>query len=209
MTNPLKSRRFRIIVLIGILAIVLALNIRQRLGRSMGKGIDVVGGRAMSVRVEAVPQLQTDARWKDDELGESGGHMGFIGCTVCATSMALSSQGFKINAGDLNKKLTESSGYTSSGLLIWAAIENLTNDEFSVKIVNRPTHAYLDKQLENGNPLIAKVLFGGYVFHWVLISGKEGKQYLIHDPLGSGVAHDSMVEYPDGIFAVRHLVRND
>ncbi|MEM7013680.1 MAG: hypothetical protein AAF585_19590 [Verrucomicrobiota bacterium] len=208
MSNPLKSRRLRILILAGILAIVLAINVRQRFGGSMGKGISIEGGRAISVRVETLPQLQTDERWRNDELGESGEHMGFIGCTVCATSMALSSQGFRINAGDLNKKLTESGGYTSSGLLIWAAIEDLTNDEFSVKIVNRPTHAYLDKQLEKGNPLIAKVLYGGSVFHWVLISGKEGRGYLIHDPLGSGVAHDAMSEYPDGIFAVRHLIRN-
>lgn len=193
------------ILLIGVGLIGAALFAKKFYPKGPAKAIAVEGGRSLNVKIETEPFLQQDARWRDDQLGMSGGSLGNFGCTVCATAMALSSQGFSIDPKALNTKLTEQGSFTSSGLLIWAGIGELTDDAFRVQIVDRPSHAYLDRQLEKKNPLIAKVLYEGQIWHWVLITGKSGKQYLMHDPLGHHAGHEPMSRYKHGIFAVRHL----
>jgi len=60
-----------------------------------------------------------------------------------------------------------------------------------------------DRQLAAGNPVIAKVLYKDSIWHWVLITGKHGFKYLIHDPLSTEPKSETMVAYPRGIFALR------
>lgn len=51
--------------------------------------------------------------------------------------------------------------------------------------------------------MIAKVLYKDSIWHWVLITGKHGFKYLIHDPLSTEPKSETMVAYPRGIFALR------
>ncbi len=119
--------------------------------------------------------------------------------------MALTSQGHEILPDQLNDELLENDGFTKSGLLIWKGVESVTNGDFGVTLNGRPTHKILDRELERSNPIIAKVLFNGEIWHWVLIVGKEGLEYLIHDPLVLDSEYSPMSDYPTGIYSIRYL----
>ena len=201
-----KATRWRLVALLLVLCVVSTLAIRKHFfPASIKDGIPVAGGREMSVRTDVVPFLQTDPRWSDENLGPSDGKIGSYGCTLCATAMALTARDHAVDPNELNARLKEGSGYTDSGLIIWKAISKATDNRFTVVVDDRPSHEKLDRQLSQGNPVIAKVLWEGRIFHWVLITGKEGLDYLIHDPLGDGTPHDTMRDYPTGIYTIRYL----
>lgn len=157
------------------------------------------------IRIETPVFLQKDPSWGAKPLGPSGDTIASHGCTLCAMAMALGSQGFQIAPDELNESLIANGGFTESSLLIWGAIETITNGRFTVEIHNRPDHDLIDRELAKGNPLIAKVLYDNRIYHWVLVTGKDASGYLIADPLGNGDAHQPMTNYPSGIYAVRFL----
>ncbi|MBK1791766.1 C39 family peptidase [Persicirhabdus sediminis] len=173
-------------------------------------GLPSTGGEPMQVRIQ-LDQLyrQHDARWASCQLAGTEETIASHGCTVCATAMALSANGYALNPAQLNTQLIENDGFTKSALLIWKAISTISNGNLSVTVDDAPSHQLIDQELKRGNPVIAKVFYQKRIFHWVLITGKQGNDYLIHDPLGIGTPHDSMHEYPDGIYAVRYLTRRN
>ncbi|CAN5365029.1 hypothetical protein BH09VER1_BH09VER1_54660 [soil metagenome] len=198
----------RLLPLLGLLIIAAAFLLKKHLsGPSFPSGLPTTGGSPMTVQIAAPPFLQWDTRWSDEKLGQSEEKIGATGCTLCAVSMAINSQGFKNDPASLNKLLIKNGGYTTSGLLIWGSLPAVTKGQFGVQVADHPTYEVIDRQLAQGNPVIAKVLFGDAIWHWVLICGKQDKQYLINDPLGSGPSHQDMANYPKGIFAVRFLQR--
>lgn len=173
------------------------------------EGVEVSGENLAfsvdAIRISVPIYLQKDPKWAHKQLGPSSDTIASYGCTLCSMSMALGSQGFEISPDDLNRRLMENNGFTENSLLIWGAIEKVTGGEFTVEIQNRPDHELIDRELAQGNPLIAKVLYDNRIYHWVLITGKDESGYLVADPLGTGSAHASMENYPSGIFAVRYL----
>ncbi len=205
MKKSFRWRRVLAIVIVAFIAMLAVREIRQRL--SVSDAIPTSGGMELNVRIDVEPYLQFDPRWKTKELGSSGAQIGLYGCTLCATAMALSSQGFAIDPIELNDRLNEKQGFTEYGLIIWKSVDAVSEEEFQVVIPRRPTHEIIDNQLAKNNPLIAKVLYQNTIFHWVLITGKLGEEYLIHDPLGDGSSHEKMTEYPSGIYALRYLQR--
>jgi hypothetical protein len=198
------SRRLAILVAAGVVAISAMLIWRhQRI--PLWNGLPTEGGAPMNLKIEVTSLLQGDPRWAEQHLGSTPGTLGAEGCTLCALAMALSSQGFSIDPPKLNALLAKHQGFTESGKIIWASVQKASDARFTVRVVDRPTHAMIDAQLTAKNPLLAKVLFQNRIWHWVLISGKEGNRYLITDPLGSGQAHETMVDFPRGIHAIRYL----
>ena len=170
------------------------------------KPISTKGGELLSIKIPCQHFSQVDLRWKSDELGNSSGTVGNYGCTLCCAAMSLNSLGVKCDPQSLNNYLTQNDGYTESGLLIWSSLEKFAGDGFEIKIRDHLSHAYLDKQLKQGTPMIAKVLWEGKIWHWVLLTGKEKDQYLIADPLSSNNnPHMPATMYSEGFFSVRHL----
>jgi len=147
--------------------------------------------------------LQTDPRWVNEELGESGARMSAVGCTVCCLSMALAHHGIDLNPAQLNRALKECGGYTSRGWVKWDALRRVTKGAVRVRIPVRPTPADIERALDEGNPVIVKVLLASGIQHWVLIVGREKTEYLIKDPLGSGRTLDPLSKFPSDILAVR------
>lgn len=194
---------FALLVVSGVLAFVYC--IRSASPDSAPKGLPLPGGRPLHVEIDSEYYQQFDRRWSREKLGPSEGLLAHYGCTVCATAMALTSKEIDIDPSGLNESLRENNGFTESGLLIWKGIEAVTGDRFSVDVINKPTYNVIDDQLAKGNPVIAKVFYNNEIWHWVLIAGKSGTEYLMHDPLGNQ-PFESMKEYPHGIFAVRYLV---
>ncbi len=119
--------------------------------------------------------------------------------------MALTARGYPVTPAELNTKLTDKNGFTESGLLIWGAVSKVAGWKYGIVVDDHPTHAKLDTQLAKGNPIIAKVLYENRIWHWVLITGKDGTDYLMHDPLGKGTPHEPMTRYSSGIYTIRHL----
>ena len=134
--------------------------------------------------------------------------MASYGCTVCSASMALAAYGIEIDPGELNRRLRSEAGFTRSGLLIWASLAEIAGPRFDVVVRDRFGHGELDDSLMAGDPVIAKVLYGGSIWHWVLVVGKRDLDYLILDPLSTAEAPTPARDlYPDGFYAMRHLTR--
>ena len=104
------------LVILGILAALAVLSIGGLcvLRRTVMKpdprppsdAIAIEGGASMQVRIKTTPYTQYDPRWANDAIGNTDETLQAVGCTVCATSMALSARDFAITPAELNTKLT-------------------------------------------------------------------------------------------------------
>jgi len=194
--------------------------IKVRAGRVVGAAVGVClllaalawawrgwrrGGPAIPARTEepgptfclpVVPiYLQTDRRWAGERVGGSGETLRAVGCTVCCLSMALAQHGVDLRPGELNEKLRAADGYTQSGRVIWSAITAVTGGKVEADVPRHPTHARINAALDAGNPVIAKVRLAGGTAHWVLVVGREGREYLVKDPLGDGLDLDKLSKF--------------
>jgi len=147
--------------------------------------------------------LQTDSRWANQTIGGSGESMGSVGCTVCCISMALVHHGVESDPATLNGWLKSHGGYTERGWVKWAAAEEYTGNIVRIRIPGRPSHRAIDRALESGNPVIAKIALPSQIHHWLLIVGREGVEYLVKDPLGDGDRLIFLSSYASNILAIR------
>lgn len=121
---------------------------------------------------------QTDSRWANVYIGNSGKTIGKIGCTTTAIAMMESyRQGKTIYPDAMSKKLS----YSSSGNLYWPTDYTQTTS----------ASGYLNKiytLLQQGKPVLlgAKTAAGGQ--HWIVVTGFTGgstqgaANYRINDP---------------------------
>ena len=127
----------------------------------------------------SVPDFkQTDSRWSDVIIGNSGKTIGKIGCATTAIAMMQSYRtGTTIYPDAMSKKLN----YSSSGNVYWP----------SDYVVTTNGTGYLAKiydLLKQGKPVLfgAKNSYGGQ--HWVVITGYKGgdalfaSDFIINDP---------------------------
>jgi hypothetical protein len=121
--------------------------------------------------------------------------------------MALEHFGCTLTPKELNDALKANSGYTWRGLVRWDAIRQVSGGKVTVEVVATPSLALIDAALKNGEPVLAKVLLSEDVYHWVLIVGKEGVNYLVRDPLGNGADLVQLSQYESDILAIRILKR--
>ena len=205
--NASFLKRLRLLlVIVGVSAVVLiGKYVGNRHELTSSGGLPVSGGEQMETRISVPLFKQNDPAWGDQKLGTTDFSMASTGCTVSALAMVIASKGIQIDPALLNKELTRHKAFTKEGLLIWSGVKAVTNNQFAAYLEDKPTHKLIDKQLSQGNPVIAKVLCGDQVWHWVLITGKAGKDYLIHDPLFSGGEYERMTSYSSGIYAIRYI----
>jgi len=128
---------------------------------------------------------QRDARWGSQQLGEQNraGTLASHGCTVSAIANALSNLDYPITPGELNQQMSARGGFNKRGWLVWGALEQVTQGRAHAVVFTQPRLADVDHCLEKGQYPIVKYLIGGVVQHWVTIVGKQGRRYLIRDPL--------------------------
>jgi hypothetical protein len=82
-------------------------------------------------------------------------------------------------------------GYTPQGWLYWekaAAIQPKPIAHYE----DLPSYHLIDKNLLRGNPVIVRVRLASGVTHFVVISGKQGFDYLVQDP----AQPDEQAAYP-------------
>lgn len=171
--------------------------------------INSSGGMPLNIKILCMVYKQNDPQWKKDKLGSTSYIMASAGCTVSCCAMALSVNGHKINPGKLNEKIQMSNGYTKTGLLIWNVISRITNNKLQTVISNKPSYKDIDNQLQRNNPVIAKIYLFKNVQHWVLITGKQDFDYLIHDPLGSPGGYEKISSWDGKIYAIRYFIPVD
>ncbi|MBN2685166.1 MAG: hypothetical protein JXR40_07790 [Pontiellaceae bacterium] len=180
MTKRTKAQITLLAVLLPILAAVwLTPQIKD-------KGpISAQGGERLSITLTPLPPyfLQTDERWKNEKIGGSGESIASIGCTLCCVSMSLSQNGYEIDPGTLNYKMVSVQGYTDQGWLKWNRISRALGRKTEVSVPSRPTHKAIDHTLRDNQPVIAKIMLNEAIPHWVLIVGKNGREYVVMDPL--------------------------
>ena len=198
------------IILLAIsLAVLVSFLHRNYRARSGSHPIAATGGRALSIRLPwgGEHYMQGDRRWADVSLGGTADTLGGAGCAVCSIAMAATSLGAKVTPPELNDRLIKCGGYTREGWIIWDAIRKALDDKAEAVVADRPSHADLDAALERGEyPIVKFILLSG-ITHWVVIVGKEGTDYLIHDPLAYGDKPIALSNRTSGIYSVRVIKR--
>lgn len=171
--------------------------------------IAVTGGRAMSIRLPAPGPhfLQSDARWAAEKIGGSAETLRRVGCAMCSVASAARFLGEDTDPLTLNRALIAQGGYTSQGWLVWSVIGNIFENRIEVTVHNRPSHAELDRALERGEYAIVKFILPMGIPHWVVVVGKEGQDYLVHDPLLSAPEPIPLSRRASGIYSVRVVRR--
>lgn len=132
---------------------------------------------------------QGDPRWKSDLLGPTEATLHAEGCAVASAAMVLASYGIDTDPGRLNAFLKErEGGYTPQGWLYWEkAAEIDPSGKIEKAYEDAPSYARIDWNLLRGNPVIVRVKLPSNT-HFVVIAGKEGREYLVADPGAAGQA---------------------
>ena len=156
------------------------------------------GGLYFPRRLEIpVPHFcQHDKRWRGDQLAWTDGTLGQEGCAVSSAAMILKFYGIDTDPGRLNATLAANGGYTVEGWIYWEAAAYLDPHRIRLAYEDLPSYYLIDSNLIKGNPVIVRVRLSDGITHFVVISGKQGFDYLITDP---------MTELSSGIYPLREL----
>src|ERR1043166_1447082 len=172
-----------VVLVLGIAAVEIDWNWRRQ--------ISPRGGRYFFHRLElAVPSFrQGDEKWSDDPLGGvvENGTIGGEGCAVAAAAMVFKFYGIEVDPQQLNWYLSSVGGYTENGWLYWDRAAWFAPDRVCHIYEDLASYQLIDSNLSRGNPVIVRVRLSNGVTHFVVITGKDGFDYLIADP-GAGSA---------------------
>jgi hypothetical protein len=134
---------------------------------------------------------QRDPRWKDEKLGFSSLTLGTDGCAVTDLTMLVNGYGFNETPSSMNRKLKDmgsGNGFLGA-LVVWAGLTRAFPKILFRKIVicrDQPSPAAeINSSLDAGQPLIVEIDRSpspGLQNHWVILHGRQDKDYLILDP---------------------------
>jgi len=153
--------------------------------------------------------LQNDPRWSADKIGASSSAMGGTGCLIASIATALDYYGIKYTPGQLNKIFTDNGVLDGSGQVIWMNIKNAVPsiDYKYSRVFDSGTIANL---LDNNLLPIIEVKYKGFgfgVYHWVVVIGSDGKDFLIMDPLNQSKTPIKLSEHGGRALAYRVLAK--
>lgn len=134
---------------------------------------------------------QQDPRWKNDTLGFATNPketIGYVGCALTSVSMLLSGYGFAETPQSLNEKMKAKQGFAGSGIR-WNIV-NQVHQEVTLKSIvpcegSDAPLGQIDTWLAMGHPVVVRVDASpnpGLQWHYVLVYGREGDDYLMLDP---------------------------
>ncbi len=127
--------------------------------------------------------LQGDPQWAGTPLGRTGVSIKKIGCTMSSVAMALKNMGYDYTPKTLNTRVTLINGYTSSGWFKWKSVELVSDGQAVAHYYDEPDHAVIDSCLRQGQYPIIKFKLYNMFSHWVIITARTPKEYLVRDPL--------------------------
>lgn len=194
-----KSKQVKIIVLCLLMGLA-ALTAGFFAVRLRGSAV-VKSRQAKLAAEEVVVYCQDDKTWADDTLGDSHFTMRSSGCLVTCIASAVSMEtGQKVTPGALNKIFSENQVYDSEGNIQWAAIDKI--EGYHAKVFEKVSEAEIMECLAAGcYPIIRVRMHGFGSFHYVLIVGSEGGEYVCMDPLENSLT--KLTDYLNRVYAVR------
>jgi len=133
---------------------------------------------------------QRDPRWSSKKLGNSTvSIIGDYGCALVCMTMLCQYYGKNIDVGQLNDELKKVKGFDGT-YLVWQAVNTTYSDiKFTAfndyPLESAPVNS-IQKQIEEGKPVVLWVDINpnqlGNQQHFVLVTGTEGQDFVIHDP---------------------------
>jgi ABC-type bacteriocin/lantibiotic exporter with double-glycine peptidase domain len=149
--------------------------------------IPSTGGEYFDRRVEIpVPVFaQDDPRWGNVRLGPSTDTLGDQGCAVTSAAMVVAFYGVKTDPLQLNNFLTKAGGFSDDGLIHWRRVPAIAPSYLKLAYNGYASYDLIDANLLTKNPVIAIIHLRDGAYHFVVIVGKEGHNYLIRDPAAS------------------------
>lgn len=150
---------------------------------------------------------QKDPRWAHHAMGGSGASLENEGCLVTATSMALTNLGHPIDPSRLNSGLKTNKGYTGSGLLIWNAIDRVTNQQMTSRFYKDYHVSHIDQCLADGFYPLTRFRLPSGRTHWGMVLGRTDKGFRMRDPLHVSAEPLIFPNDGDGFTAVRCVGR--
>jgi hypothetical protein len=165
----------------------ITLNFDAIVGAETSGTIRSSGGRYFDLRVEIpVPAFaQNDPRWSRVRLGPSTDTLGDQGCAVTSAAMVVSFYGIKTDPLQLNNFLTRAGGLSDDGLIEWDRVPAIAPAYLRLAYNGNASYELIDSNLLKKNPVIAFIRLSDGGYHFVVIVGKEGHNYLIRDPATS------------------------
>lgn len=120
---------------------------------------------------------QKDSRWGEKKIGNSKTLMKSYGCAVTAVSMVFREKGASINPGSM----------ASQKIFYYDLIKWPTTWSPNVKLVSSSSHGNIkwstvDSEIAKGNPVIVYIKRSRGGGHYVVVTGKDSKDYIVHDP---------------------------
>jgi ABC-type bacteriocin/lantibiotic exporter with double-glycine peptidase domain len=151
------------------------------------ESISSIGGKYFRSRLEIpVPAFaQDDPRWSSVRLGVSTDTSGDEGCAVTSAAMVASFYGVKTDPQKLNDFLTRTGGLDNDGLIDWSMVASVAPDRLELAYNGSASFDIIDTSLLAGNPVIVVIPLRDGAYHFVVIVGKVGRNYLIRDPAAS------------------------
>ncbi|MCP4221363.1 MAG: hypothetical protein GY765_42450 [bacterium] len=127
--------------------------------------------------------LQNDDQWLNDEIGNSGRKMSSHGCLVTILASAIDGMGYSTNPGELNRRFAKNGVYLDNGDVVWYKIKKVF-PTINYKYRRIFSSRTLEYDLAEGRlPMVKVRYYKTGVFHWVLIVGTDGDDFLAMDPL--------------------------
>jgi len=120
---------------------------------------------------------QKDSRWGDKKIGNSKTLMKDYGCAVTAIAMVFREKGASIDPG----KLASQKIY-SYDLINWPATWSPGISLASSTGHGNISWSTIDAQIKKGNPVIVYIKRSRGGGHYVVVTGKDKKDYIVHDP---------------------------
>jgi hypothetical protein len=169
---------------LGIFILFTAVNFGAVVHAETNGTIPSTGGEYFERRVEIpVPVFaQDDPRWSNVRLGPSTDTLGDEGCAVTSAAMVISFYGIKTDPLQLNSFLTKAGGFSDDGLIHWRRVPAIAPSHLELAYNGYASYELIDANLLEKNPVIAVIHLRDGAYHFVVIVGKEGRNYLIRDP---------------------------
>ena len=119
-------------------------------------------------------------------LGVSTDTLGDEGCAVTSGAMVAAFYGVKTDPNLLDDFLTRTGGLDKEGYIDWNAVPAIAPSRFKLIYNGSASYRLIDSNLLAGNPVIVVIPLLDGAYHFVVIVGKEGRDYLIRDPAAAG-----------------------
>lgn len=143
---------------------------------SLNAGADVIGSNQFGNGSDGNYYSQRDSRWAGNAIGYSGENILNVGCLITSIAMTAKKLGANLTPANIAADVGRFFGNTAYMRLPWAGV----GGKSYVAVSN------IDEELKNGNYVIVGIrryscASGGD--HFVVLTKKEGNDYIMHDPI--------------------------